>query len=144
MQRHAAIYHDEYGWNADFEALVARIVADYHDDFVAGRHNAWIAEVDGVRAGCVFCCEHAPDTAQLRILLVEPWARGRGVGGRLVEACVGFARSAGYTGIRLWTNDILAAARHIYERAGFHLVDEEPHHSFGHDLVGQIWELPFT
>lgn len=141
IQRHGEIYWDEFGWNADFEALVARIVADYHANHRPGRENAWIAEVDGARAGSVFCCERDADTAQLRILLVEPWARGMGLGRRLVEECIGFARGAGYARLALWTNDVLVSARRIYEAAGFALVDEDPHHSFGRDLVGQTWEL---
>ena len=141
VERHGAIYADEYGWDGDFEALVARIVADYHAGLRPGRESAWIAEVDGARAGCVFCCQRDASTAQLRILLVEPWARGLGIGARLVEACTSFASQAGYDTIVLWTNDVLASARRIYEAAGFRLVDEEPHHSFGHDLVGQHWEL---
>jgi DNA-binding MarR family transcriptional regulator/GNAT superfamily N-acetyltransferase len=142
--RHGAIYSDEFGWNRDFEALVARIVADYCSDFKQGRENAWIAEVAGARAGCVFCCQRDETTAQLRILLVEPWGRGLRIGSRLVDECIGFARSAGYTSIMLWTNDVLVSARRIYEAAGFRLVSEEPHHSFGHDLVGQSWELPLS
>jgi len=141
VQRHGAIYADEYDWDTSFEALVASIVADYRNDFSPGRENAWIAELDGVRAGCVFCCEREPDVAQLRILLVEPWARGHGIGSRLVSECVDFARSAGYSKMTLWTNDVLASARRIYEASGFELVEEEMHRSFGHDLVGQNWEL---
>ena len=141
VQRHGEIYADEYGWDQSFEALVARIVADYHDHLQPAHEEAWIAEVDGVRAGCVFCCRRDDRTAQLRILLVEPWARGLGVGRRLVAACVDFARAAGYESITLWTNDVLVSARRIYEAAGFVLVDEARHHSFGHDLVGQNWQL---
>lgn len=141
VQRHGAIYADEYQWDSDFEALVARIVADFRQDFRPERENAWIAELDGARAGCVFCCEREPDVAQLRILLVEPWARGHGIGSRLVSECIDFARSAGYSRMMLWTNDILVSARRIYEAAGFELVEEESHHSFGHDLIGQNWEL---
>jgi DNA-binding MarR family transcriptional regulator/GNAT superfamily N-acetyltransferase len=144
VQRHGAVYFDEFGWNTDFEALVATIVADYHAHHKAGREFAWIAEVDGVRAGCVFCCERDASTAQLRILLVEPWARGLRIGQRLVNECVAFARSAGYPAITLWTNDVLVAARRIYETAGFQLFNEEQHHSFGHDLVGQNWTLELT
>lgn len=141
VQRHGAIYFDEFAWNTDFEALVAKIVADYHTEFKPGRESAWIAEVGGVRAGCVFCCERDETTAQLRILLVEPWARGLNLGTELVTRCIGFARRAGYSKMMLWTNDVLVAARRIYEAAGFVLIDEEAHHSFGHDLVGQNWEL---
>jgi DNA-binding MarR family transcriptional regulator/GNAT superfamily N-acetyltransferase len=144
IQRHGAIYADEFGWNADFEALVAQIVADFHTHFEPGREHAWIAEVDGARAGCVFCCERDDETAQLRILLVEPWARGLALGSGLVDQCVEFARTAGYRRMMLWTNDVLTSARRIYEAVGFCLVDEEPHHSFGHDLVGQNWELVLT
>jgi DNA-binding MarR family transcriptional regulator/GNAT superfamily N-acetyltransferase len=141
--RHGAIYWDEFGWDSDFEALVAGIVANYHSNLRPGRERAWIAEVDGARAGCVFCCERDIDTAQLRILLVEPWARGLGLGTRLVDECVTFARDAGYAKMMLWTNSVLVAARHIYEAVGFKLVEEEQHHSFGHDLIGQNWELEF-
>ena len=139
--RHGAVYADEFGWNSDLEALVARIVADYHADRVAGREQAWVAEVGGVRAGCVFCCRRDDDTAQLRILLVERWARGLSLGRRLVDECLAFATAAGYRSIMLWTNDVLVAARRIYQAAGFRLMEEEAHHSFGHDLNGQIWTL---
>lgn len=144
VSRHGAIYFDEFGWDADFEALVAKIVYDFHAGLKPGRENAWIAEVDGARAGCVFCCERDVDTAQLRILLVEPWARGLGLGTRLVNECVAFARSVGYSKMMLWTNDVLVSARRIYEAVGFELVEEEEHRSFGHDLVGQNWELDLT
>lgn len=140
IERHGAIYADEFGWNADFEVLVASIVADFHTNLKPGRETAWIAEVDGARAGCVFCCERDADTAQLRILLVEPWARGLHLGRRLVDQCIEFAANAGYTKMTLWTNDVLVSARRIYEAADFELVDSEEHHSFGHDLVGQNWE----
>ena len=141
VQRHGEVYAREYGWTQSFEALVARIVADYLDHHVAGRESAWIAELDGQRAGCVFCVRKDDETAQLRILLVEAWARGHGLGGRLVDECVRFARDSGYRKLVLWTNDILVSARKIYLAAGFELVGEEPHHSFGKDLVGQFWEL---
>jgi DNA-binding MarR family transcriptional regulator/GNAT superfamily N-acetyltransferase len=141
IERHGEIYADEFGWSIDFEGLVARIVADFWATRQPSRERAWIAEVDGVRAGCVFCVERDPDCAQLRILLVEPWARGLGIGRRLVDGCIEFARNAGYPRMVLWTNDVLVSARRIYEAAGFRLVDEEPHHSFGHDLIGQNWEL---
>jgi len=143
IQRNGALYAQEYGWDASYEALVARIVADY-----AGRDDpgeaAWIAELDGSPAGCVFCMRKSAATAQLRLLLVEPRARGRGLGARLVAECLAFARRAGYPEIVLWTNDILTSARHIYQQAGFGLVDSQPHHSFGHDLVGQNWRLALT
>ncbi len=141
VQRHGETYAREYGWAQSFEALVARIVADYVDLHQPGRENAWMAEVDGQRAGCVFCVRKDDETAQLRILLVEPWARGHGLGARLVGECVRFARDSGYRKLVLWTNDVLVSARRIYLAAGFALVREEPHRSFGKDLLGQFWEL---
>ncbi|WP_205855632.1 bifunctional helix-turn-helix transcriptional regulator/GNAT family N-acetyltransferase [Phytoactinopolyspora endophytica] len=140
VQRHGALYAQEYGWDQTFEALVARIVADYGEHHDPRRENGWIAEMDGSRVGCVFCTRKDDETAQLRLLLVEPSARGTGLGTRLVDECISFARGAGYSSIMLWTNHVLSAARHIYVKTGFHLVEEAPHHSFGHDLVGQIWE----
>jgi len=139
VQRNAEVYAAEFGWDASYEALVAQIVGDFTRDLVADRERVWIADVDGHRAGCVFCKQRDADTAQLRLLLVDPWARGIGLGGRLVDACIDFARTAGYGRMMLWTNDVLVAARRLYVAAGFELVEEEPHHSFGHDLVGQIW-----
>jgi DNA-binding MarR family transcriptional regulator/GNAT superfamily N-acetyltransferase len=139
VQRHGILYAHEYGWDASFEALVARIVADYvehHDD---KREAAWIAEVDGDPVGCIFCVQKEPGVAQLRLLLVEPNARGLGIGRRLVDECMMFARRAGYGQMMLWTNDVLEDARRIYERAGFEMVEERKHHSFGHDLVEQYW-----
>jgi DNA-binding MarR family transcriptional regulator/GNAT superfamily N-acetyltransferase len=144
VQRHGALYAAEYGWDASFEALVARIVAGYaaRDDHRG--EAVWIAELDGEPAGCVFCVRKTDTTAQLRLLLVEPRARGLGMGGRLVAECVSFARRAGYREIVLWTNDVLHAARRIYQRAGFQLVSSQPHHAFGHDLVEQDWRLPLA
>jgi DNA-binding MarR family transcriptional regulator/GNAT superfamily N-acetyltransferase len=142
VQRHGALYAAEYGWDASFEALVARIVADYAARGDQRREAAWIAEAGGQPAGCVFCMRKTDTTAQLRLLLVEPHARGLGVGSRLVGECISFARRAGYAEVMLWTNDVLHAARRIYQRAGFRLVASRPHHSYGHDLVGQDWLLP--
>jgi DNA-binding MarR family transcriptional regulator/GNAT superfamily N-acetyltransferase len=140
VQRNGAIYAQEYGWDSSYEALVARLVADY-----AGRAHpreaGWIAELDGAPVGSVFCMRKDDSTAQLRLLLVEPAARRLGIGERLVAECLTFARRAGYPEIMLWTNDTLTAARRIYQRFGFELVDSEPHHSFGHNLVGQNWRL---
>jgi DNA-binding MarR family transcriptional regulator/GNAT superfamily N-acetyltransferase len=140
IERHGARYAAEYGWDTTFEALVAHIVADFAERRDTQRESAWIAELDGERVGCVFCAaadvEH---TAQLRLLLVEPSARGAGVGTRLVDECLRFAERSGYRRITLWTNDVLLAARRIYERAGFRCDRREPHHSFGRDLVGEYW-----
>jgi DNA-binding MarR family transcriptional regulator/GNAT superfamily N-acetyltransferase len=139
VQRHGALYAQQYGWDEGFEALVARIVADYAEEHDPRREAAWIAEVDGEPAGCVLCVRREDDVAQLRLLLVEPRARGRGIGARLIEECLRFAQRAGYTRITLWTNDVLHEARRLYERVGFELVESAPHHSFGHDLVEQTW-----
>jgi GNAT superfamily N-acetyltransferase len=137
VMAHGELYAAEFGWDASFEALVARIVADYDPS----RDAAWIAELDGRRVGCVFCVEEDPQTARLRILLVDPSARGHGLGGRLVDECIAFARDADYERIRLWTNHPLVAARSVYVARGFRLVAEEDHHSFGVDLVGEVYEL---
>jgi GNAT superfamily N-acetyltransferase len=142
VMAHGELYAAEFGWDSSFEALVARIVADYAGEHDRAREAAWIAEVDDVRAGCVFCVAgDEPGTAKLRILLVDPTARGHGLGSRLVRTCVDFARQAGYRRLVLWTNDVLVSARRIYQAAGFQLVDQQKHHSFGHDLVGQNWTL---
>lgn len=141
VHRHGVVYAQEYGWDQSFEALVARIVADYVDHRETAREAAWIAEVDGEPAGCVFCVRKDDSTAQLRLMLVEPWARGMGIGTRLCQECIRFARSVGYDRLMLWTNDVLVDARRIYQRLGFALGEEEVHHSFGHELVGQNWWL---
>jgi DNA-binding MarR family transcriptional regulator/GNAT superfamily N-acetyltransferase len=139
VQRNGAAYAEEFGWDGSYEALVARMVADYVDHRDPECEAAWIAEVDGTPAGCVFCVRENATTARLRLLLVEPWARGLGMGARLVEEVLRFARRAGYRDITLWTNDVLVDARRIYQRAGFTLDNESRHHSFGQDLVGQNW-----
>ncbi|MBN6035725.1 bifunctional helix-turn-helix transcriptional regulator/GNAT family N-acetyltransferase [Amycolatopsis sp. 195334CR] len=142
VHRHGALYTREYGWNDQFEALVARVVADYlaHRDPV--REAAWIAELNGERVGSIVCARGGDEqTAKLRLLLVEPSARGHGVGGRLVSECVSFAKSVGYTAMELWTVSLLGSARRIYEAAGFELVDEQPTSDFGPELTGQTWRL---
>jgi GNAT superfamily N-acetyltransferase len=141
VMAHGEIYAREFGWDTTFEALVARIVADYAAGHDPARETAWIAEADGKRAGCIFCVTEDDETARLRILLVDPAARGLGLGRLLVERCVTFARQAGYARLTLWTNDPLTSAARIYLSAGFRLVAQEPHHSFGVDLVGQTYEL---
>ncbi|MFJ9895047.1 GNAT family N-acetyltransferase [Streptomyces sp. NPDC091280] len=142
VQRNAALYAAEYDFNADYEGLVARIVADFAEDHDPHLERVWIAELAGRPVGCVMCVrDDAPGTARLRLLLVEPDARGLRIGDRLVSAVVEFARGVGYHDLVLWTNDILGAARRIYQRHGFVLVAEKPHRSFGQDLVGQDWRL---
>jgi DNA-binding MarR family transcriptional regulator/GNAT superfamily N-acetyltransferase len=144
VQRHATLYSQEYGWDSRFEALVARICADFIEQFQIGRERGWIARRDGVNVGCVFVvrappAEYGEGVAKLRMLLVDPAVRGQGLGERLVRECEKFARGAGYRTMTLWTNSVLHAARRIYERCGWQLVNEEPHRSFGRDLVGQTW-----
>lgn len=139
VQRNGAVYAAEYGWDSTYEALVARIVAGYIEQHDPARESAWLADLDGEPVGCVFCVRKDDAVAQLRLLLVDPRARGMGIGERLVAECLRFAAGAGYGEIMLWTNDCLTAARRIYERAGFELERQEPHHSFGQDLTGQFW-----
>ncbi|MFY9848934.1 MAG: helix-turn-helix domain-containing GNAT family N-acetyltransferase [Trebonia sp.] len=139
LQRHGAVYAAEYGWNSEFEAYVARIIAEYLTDSDPRRTAGWVAELDGVPAGFVCCVPEDDSTARLRLLLVESWARGLGIGGRLVDEVLRFARQAGYQGIVLSTVSVLASARRIYQRAGFTLVREQPEHSYGHDLMAEDW-----
>jgi len=142
IHRHGALYAEEYGLDMTFEALVARIAAGFIENFDAARERCWIAECQGAVAGAVLLVKENEEVAKLRLLYVEPAARGLGIGSRLVTECIRFARQRRYQKLTLWTNDVLVAARHIYQRAGFRLVREEPHRSFGRDLVGQFWELP--
>jgi DNA-binding MarR family transcriptional regulator/GNAT superfamily N-acetyltransferase len=141
VARHGALYAQEYGWDEQFEALVAEIVAGFVQHYDPQRERCWIAELDGENVGCVFVVKKTEAIAKLRLLLVEPRARGLGLGAGLVEECLRFARQAGYQQMTLWTNSVLLAARHIYARAGFKMVASGPHHSFGHDLVEETWEL---
>jgi DNA-binding MarR family transcriptional regulator/GNAT superfamily N-acetyltransferase len=140
VQRHGEIYHQEYGWDEEFEALVAEITAEFVRKLDVTRERCWIAEHDGRRVGCIFLVAKDATTAKLRLLLVDADARGLGVGRKLVAECVRFARAAGYRKIVLWTQETLTAARHLYTEAGFVKTAREPHRSFGHDLIGETWE----
>lgn len=143
IKREGAVYAEEYGWDHTFEELVAKIVAEFEKNFNPERERCWIAEINGEHAGHIFLVQHPdePETAKLRLLLVEKTARGLGLGGALVKECIQFARDVGYKKITLWTQSNLASAHRIYESEGFQLVKEEPHRSFGVDLIAQTWEL---
>lgn len=146
VHRESVGYAEQYGWDHTFEALVARVVESFITNFDSNRERCWIAEVNGQQVGHVFLVNHPsePDTAKLRLLFVEPSARGMGLGNVLVNECLRFARTVGYRRVVLRTQSILTAAHHLYKKAGFRLVKEEPHHSFGQDLIGQEWELDLT
>lgn len=141
IRRQGLLYAREHSWDETYEALVAEILGAFVKNFDAKRERAWVAEREGEVVGSVFMVRKSDEVAKLRLLYVEPSARGLGIGKRLVDECIGFARSKGYRTLTLWTNDVLAAARHIYQAAGFVLADEERHHAFGKDLVGQNWNL---
>lgn len=141
VSRHAVLYAQEYDWGDPFEGLCAQIVADFVNNFDDQRERCWIAEVNGENAGCVMLVKDSDEVARLRLLLVEPSARGLGIGGRLVDECVQFARTAGYRRITLWTHSILLPARHLYQQAGFQLTSSEPRQSWGQDVVSEIWDL---
>jgi DNA-binding MarR family transcriptional regulator/GNAT superfamily N-acetyltransferase len=142
VHRQAILYANEYGWDETYEALAAEIVGQFIKNYDPKRERCWIAEQNGVRVGAVFVAKGSDTTAKLRLLHVEPQARGLGIGKRLVNECIRFSRQAGYQKLTLWTQSILLAARHIYKQAGLRLVREEPHHSFGKDLIAETWELP--
>lgn len=141
VQRHGLLYSEEYGWDQRFEAFVAGIVSEFIQNYDPKKERCWMVEMGGTIVGSVFVVKQSDGVAKLRMLIVDPKARGLGIGARLVDECVRFARQAGYRKLTLWTNSILLAARHLYEKAGFRLVHEEAHHSFGHDLVGENWDL---
>jgi DNA-binding MarR family transcriptional regulator/N-acetylglutamate synthase-like GNAT family acetyltransferase len=141
IARHGELYASQFGWTEEFEALVAQVAAEFVQKFDASRERCWIAERAGRRLGCVFLVAAGRRTAKLRLLLAEPEARGAGLGRELIARCVQFAREAGYRRVVLWTQQSLSAARHLYLQAGFVRTSEQPHHSFGHDLVGETWQL---
>lgn len=141
VMRHGELYAQEYRWDEQFEGLVAGIVADFIKNYDSKRERCWIAERDGENVGSIFLVKHSDSVAKLRLFLVDPKARGLGIGKRLVDECLHFARHAGYSKVTLWTNDVLVAARHIYQQVGFRLVHEEPQRNFGHDLISQTWEI---
>jgi GNAT superfamily N-acetyltransferase len=142
IHRQAVIYAEEFGWDGSYESFISGILAEYATNFDSSKEDGWIAELSGQVVGSIFLVRSDdPAVARLRMLYVEPSARGAGIGRKLVAACIDRARHLGYQRMTLWTNDVLVAARRIYEAAGFQLVSEMPHHSFGQDLVGQTWEL---
>ena len=143
VTRHAELYALEYGWTEPFEGLCAQIVADFVNNYDAKRERCWIAELNGENVGCVMLVKDSDEVARLRLLLVDPKARGLGLGRRLTDECVRFARQAGYRRITLWTHSILTAARHVYEQAGFTLTSSENTHSWGKDVVAEYWDLEF-
>ena len=141
VARHAALYAQEYGWGDPFEGLCAQIVADFVNNYDAKRERCWIAEMEGEPVGCIMLVKDSPDVARIRLLLVDPKARGLRVGARLVDECVSFAREAGYGKVTLWTHSVLTAARHVYEKAGFTLTASEKRHTWGKDVVAEFWDL---
>jgi len=141
VKRHAELYGEEYGWGAPFEALCAQIVADFGNKLDAKRERCWIAEMDGANVGCIFLAKETDSVARIRLLLVDPMARGLGLGAKLTDEAIAFARAAGYRKITLWTHSVLTAARHIYRKAGFKLMRSEPHDSWGQPVVSEFWDL---
>lgn len=144
IHRQGLLYAEEYGWDVTYEGLVAEILGTFVKQFDPAAENAWVAERNGAIVGSVFLVRESETVARLRLLYVEPSARRLGIGRHLVDACLAFAREKGYRAMRLWTNDVLVSARRIYQAAGFRLVEEKHHHSFGKDLVGQTWELTLS
>jgi DNA-binding MarR family transcriptional regulator/GNAT superfamily N-acetyltransferase len=144
VKRHAELYGAEYGWTAPFEGVCAQIVADFVNTFDAKRERCWIAEIDGENVGSIILAKDSDSVARIRLLLLDPKARGVGLGSRLVDECIGFARDAGYTKITLWTHRVLTAARHIYQKAGFRLMRTEEHQSWGKPVVSEHWDLDLT
>lgn len=144
ISRHGALYAAEYGWNQEFELLVAGIATDFFTSHDPTREHSWFAEYQGRTVGCVFLVKSTETIAKLRMLIVEPDARGLGIGASLVEICIEYAIAAGYERMTLWTNSILVAARRLYESIGFELTESSPYHSFGHDLISETWEVELS